>query len=223
MLSTRHGRFVNVIARIDRVAQTGTILYVNPVGVTLPPSPPLAGGAASRFYGFALSLQDVAGRELARLPAAVQVSGCGTEVPATALIQQDVPAEPGLAQFVLLLGERELDRFTAGPAAADLDQGMAPLRPAAIVPGAATKPHRLPLHVEPLPQRALGVSYTAQVRVEGTSDWNTIAVGADLPRIDLDRNQFADADTVAVRILRTNGLTDSILVEQDIALSDVER
>lgn len=219
MLTAKVGNFVNVIASIDRVKETGRILYVNPTSMTTMPDVAAAGGVpvATPFDAFELSVRDASGHELLRMQPTVQISKCEGELPETALVNQEVPLTAGMKTIVLLHNSAEVDRFEAGPttAAAGMAAGMAPLH---VGPPHPSKPHKLPLNVGGAAPPPPGVSYTVQVRPQGSSAWQTIAVGRPQPSIDLDLNQFPGVSTATVRVLRTNGFEDEVAAEQDVDL-----
>lgn len=223
MLAARTGKFVNVVASIDRVRGQGKILYVNPASVTITPDANAAGGmpVASPFAAFELSVLDAAGSELLRVRPTVQASRCEGEVPDTALVDQALPLAAGMKTVVLLHNNAEIDRYEAGapqPAvlgAAAAAGGMAPLNAGLPVPG---KPHKLPLSVAGAAPAQAGISYTVQVRPQGSSAWQTIAVGRKQASVNLDRNQFSGAGKATVRVLRTNGFEDEVIAEQDVDL-----
>jgi hypothetical protein len=218
MLTTKTGKFVHVVASVNRATKTGKIHYVNPASVTTTSDAPAAGAQVpTPFEAFALSVRDVAGHELLRMSPTVQISRCEGELPETALVNQELPLTPNMKTIVLLHDDVEVDRFEAGPpkVATGLAAGMAPLQ---VGPPNPAKPHRLPLQVDGNAAPHPGVSYTVQVRPQGASAWQTISVGRPQPNIDLDRNQFPGVSTATVRVLRTNGFEDEIVAEQDVAL-----
>lgn len=220
MLTAKSGSFVNVIASIDRTKAAGKFLYVNPSTVTTTPDVGVAGGMAAPtpFDAFELSLRDAADQELLKLRPTVQISGCEGEIPKTALVHEDVPLIPGLTSIALLHDGLEVDRFVAGPTRASTAAALAGMVPLRAGPTLAAKPHKLPLDLAVAAPPRPGVSYTVQVRPQGTESWYTIAVGRPQPGVDLDRNQFPGTAVATVRVLRTNGFEDEVVAQEDVRL-----
>jgi hypothetical protein len=65
-----------------------------------------------------------------------------------------------------------------------------------------------------------GVTYTVQVRPEGSEAWRTITVGRDTPETEIDRNQFPGSRHVDVRVLRTTGFDENVVAEQKFDLGN---
>lgn len=220
MLTAKAGSFVNVIASINHVKQVGKILYVNPTFMTTAPDAAAAGGAlaATPFDAFRLSVRDASDHELLVMRPTIQIARCEGELPESALVHQDVPLIAGMKAIVLLHDDVEVARFDAGPApmGAGAAAGMTSLTAG---PPHEAKPHRLPLNVGSTSPSQPGLSYTVQVRPQGSLAWQTIAVGHPQPNLDLDRNQFPGVSSATVRVLRTNGFEDEVVAEQDVDLA----
>jgi hypothetical protein len=109
---------------------------------------------------------------------------------------------------VLMYKGAERSRFTAG--------APAPLNPTA--PAAAgVQGSRRAMRAGPTPAEP-GVTYTVQVKPENSTQWSTIAVGRANPSFDLDRNQFPGAKRAVVRVLRSTGISQTIVSEQEMSL-----
>lgn len=218
MLKAEAGRFVNIIASVDRTAGSGRILYVNPVSVATSADTGAAGGPTqpTPFDVFELSIQDATGRELRRVQPNIQIAACDEGSPTTALVNQDLPWEPGMQRIVLMHKGVEVARFEGGRPLAGVAAGSAGMAPMVVSPSDVTKPHRLSLRTPVRIDAEEGVTYTIQVRPQGKMAWQTIAVGRPTPSLDVDRNQFPGVVNATVRVLRTTGFEDEVVVEQDI-------
>lgn len=222
MQTPRTGKFVHVVASVELDAGTGTILYVNPSSVSTSPEPtePVAAGL-TRSGGtteseFMLRVEDGEGRELGRFIPAIQLPSDAPEGARTGLLDEDIPYRPDMKRIVLMHGETPVSVYEAGapselpagstPPAEDLRMGTAP-------PG---HPEKRSMEISGLDRPEPGVSYTIQVRPEGSGAWQTIAVGRPTARFSVDRNQFPGADKASVRVVRTTGFEDAVVAERDI-------
>ncbi|TKB71212.1 MAG: hypothetical protein E8D46_17750 [Nitrospira sp.] len=221
MLKTETGKFVNLVASVDRKKGVGKILYVNPstvatmadvAGVEL-------GVAPSPFDAFEISIQDSGGRELRRFHPTIQVSNCeGDGPPETGMVNEDIPVLEGMKRVALLHKGVEVSHFEAGESRPALERaaGTAPLSLSAPL---AVKPNRRGLSTAAAVPAKEGVTYTVQVKPEGASAWQTIAVGRQTPNAEIDRNQFPGSKAAMVRVLRSTGFEDEIFSEQEIDLN----
>lgn len=221
MLKTETGKFVNLVALVDRKKGVGKILYVNPsaVATTADAAGAALGVPPSPFDAFEISIQDSGGRELRRFHPTIQVSNCeGDETPETGLVNEDMPVLQSMKRVALLHNGVEVSHFEAGESrpALELAAGMAPLSLGAPL---AAKPNRRGLSTGVAPQAESGVSYTIQVKPEGASAWETIAVGRHTPHAEIDRNQFPGSKSATVRVLRSTGFEDEVFSEQEIDLN----
>ena len=130
---------------------------------------------------------------------------------ASALVNEFVRYVPGMTTVVLLYDGMEKDRFESGfpnPPAAGMGLEF---------PGAALT-HRRTLKATTTMAPQTGVSYTVQVKLEGTKNWQTIAASIKTPDVQLDRNQFPGAKRARVRVLRSTGFDSEVFVEEDVRL-----
>lgn len=221
MLKAEAGKFVNIVASVNRIEGSGRILYVNPVSIaTTNDTTAGANGPPQSmpFDVFELSIRDSAGKELLRFQPTIQLAVCESgPPPETGLVNQDVRLLKGMHTIVLLHKGFEVARFDAGaPRPLAIGAGMIPMTAGA--PNAA-KPNRFSLETATVIGPEIGVSYTVQVRPSGKSSWQTIAVGRATPEVELHRNQFPGATTAAVRILRSTGFEDEVLAEEELNLN----
>lgn len=74
--------------------------------------------------------------------------------------------------------------------------------------------HRIPIEAEEASAIEENVTYLLQVKPEGDNRWHTMATGMDRPdAAEVDINQFPGAKVLEVRIMRTNGLTTTTVLE----------
>jgi hypothetical protein len=221
MLKTESGKFVNLVASIDSEKGEGRILYVNPstvatradaLGTTL-------GAAPSPFAAFEISIRDSNGQELRRFRPTIQMSACEDGgPPKTGLINEDIPMLAGMKRIVLLHKGAEVSHFEAGEPRAGLEiaVGMSPLSIDAPLPA---KSNRRTMRASVVAAPEAGVTYTVQVKPEGVSAWQTIAVGRKTPQAEIDRDQFPGSKAATVRVLRSTGFEDELISEQTIDLN----
>jgi hypothetical protein len=221
MSAVQTGKFVHVVASVDLAGGAGKLLYVNPSTVSAKPEaePSGAPGPESQPAGdFELLIEDAEGRALKSIRPTILLPSDTEGAPTTGLIDEDIPYIEGMKRLVLLHGGSRVSVHEAGApaplaaAGSALDMGVAP-------PGQSEK--RMMTLENARPEQ--GISYTVQVRPEGTASWQTIAVGRNTPDFRIDRNQFAGADRASVRVLRTTGFEDQIVAEQEIDLSFDEK
>ena len=217
--------FVKVLAAVDLRKKSGEIMYVQPSGgadAAEKPHAAAAGLAGPRSANIDIVAFDFAGKEISRVPADLQVSSCKPgDKPATAIVNQDVPMAAGMRRLALEWDGRSIATFTAGAtvAAEETVAHRGPRRVMSLGPSKPGKPHQQPLEVSSGAEPAAGVTYTVQVDADDSGRWNTIAVGAPTPKIDIDRHQFQGAKKLRVRVLRSTGFADAVVAEEDLDLT----
>jgi hypothetical protein len=115
--------------------------------------------------------------------------------------QEYVPTVASLARIQLLYdGEKmhEVDRA-----------GHARPGPDTFVFGMPDPTKTNKLSLEATAPVADGATFTIQARPEGTTRWFTLAVGKKDPKAEVDLNQFPGASSVDVRVLRSDGFSES--------------
>ncbi|MFJ2689441.1 hypothetical protein [Pseudomonas sp. NPDC087336] len=243
-MSVKH---INIVATVDLKKGLGEILYVNPVRAEagadpselfagaspqgMAPSGVVAGALAVHVGAahFIIRIEDKNGAVLTQIIPHIKTSKCNLrrssdiepesvgavakKQTTTGMINEFVPFVEGMKAVVLMHDGKEVSRFQDGTAA-KLGAGMG-LAFREAVDGAA---HRLSVSAvaETLPEQ--GVTFTVQVKPEGTQAWQTITVGRERPDIQLDRNQFPSARKARVRILRSTGFDDEIFAEEEVKL-----
>jgi hypothetical protein len=130
----------------------------------------------------------------------------------------------------LWINGQEVSKYEAGappaagaPAAAVGAGGMAPGgadASLALEAAGADRPHRRQLRMGAGSQPRRGVTYTVQVKPEGSDAWHTISVGRDTPETEIDRNQFPGSRKVDVRVLQTTGFDERVMAEKKFDLEE---
>lgn len=209
MSAIQTGTFVHVVATVNTKASEGQIRYVNPSTSTIRTD-------AAPDDAVELLVEDAHGVALHREAVIVRRSSCeGGARGDVGLVQADLPYQAGMKSLALLVNGKEVSRYDAGGPAAPPTPVSLGLEAMA---GAA--PHRLRLTLDQAAglQPSAGVTYTVQVKPDTGGSWNTIAVGRPTPTVDIDRNQFAGARKAEVRVLRTTGFDEEVIVQETLDL-----
>ena len=209
-------KFVHVVAMVDLAAGTGQIRYVNPATT----------GVVSDDPGhpdIEMSVESEAGNKQKTWHPVVRFASCEAgEFPSIGLIQEDVAYEPWMKTLRLRVKGVEVSKYEAGVpgaaaglAARTASAGGAALR---LEAASAERPNRRLLGMLEEPRE--GVTYTVQVRPEGSQAWQTIAVGRTTSQTEIDRNQFPGSRRLDVRVIQTTGFDESVIAEQKF---DIEK
>jgi len=153
------------------------------------------------------------GLELSRSIAQVFIDS-DSDNPTNGLVDQTIEQVSGMAVLVLETDGTEIARFEAGnrPEPASMSVALGPPMPEST--------SLRPMKLEGMPPLEPGATYTIEVRPEGDSRWHTIAIGVRKIDLALDRNQFPDAASAEVRIRRTNGFDEEIIVQDTLRLTE---
>lgn len=209
MSSIQAGNFVHVVATVNTKSGEGQIRYVNPSNSTIRTD-------AEPEAAVEIVVEDAQGAALHREAVVVRRSSCeGGARGDVGLVQADLPFQAGMKSLALLVNGKEVSRYDAGepPAApAPVTQGLEALA------GAAPHHRKLTLDQAAGLQAAAGVTYSVQVKPDTGGPWSTIAVGRPTPSVDIDRNQFAGARRAEVRVLRTTGFEEEVIVQEMVDL-----
>ena len=73
-------------------------------------------------------------------------------------------------------------------------------------------PHRMLIESAALPTP--GVTYSVQAKPDSSATWMTLAVGLDAPTSEVNINQFPGAKSIDVRVLRTDGFTETEVLRE---------
>jgi hypothetical protein len=213
-------RFVNIIASIDLRGGGGQILYVNPSAGHEVPLGEEAMGASPRSpqeARYEIVAQDKGGTELARQPAQLQVSSCAPgEQPPSAMVAQDIPLLQGMSRLLLQRDGQTIAEYEAGQSLKAQGAAAPGTRALGVGPPVPGAPHRRPLELDDGIEPESGVSYTVQVRPDGSGPWQTIALGQAQPKANIDARQFPGARKAQVRVLRTTGFEDEVIAEKEV-------
>jgi hypothetical protein len=187
------GTFAHVVGTFDLTQKTGTIDYVTPVRTAVDSSD-------VQDEGIHLIGQNEAGKQLFDQVVNPQRNSCAPNAQA-GTFEEFVPVTPDLRSIILRIG---------GSIAAEFSRGN-PAAPGAIAFGASSPdaPHKLALDNPAGPAPAPGVTYTVQAKADQDRNWQTLAVGLPTPTMELDVNQFPGAKSVNVRVLRTDGFSET--------------
>ncbi|MFL6333271.1 MAG: hypothetical protein ACJ754_08025 [Pyrinomonadaceae bacterium] len=180
------GDFISVVAEVNLTERTGQILYVNPVSHALTPE---SSGAA----GFELRVLDAAGQTLGAYPAHVKLNSCNDpSEERTGIVDAVIPAHEGARRLELLFEGQVLDTFNAG---------------GGVSPEGSTRRGGVAESAEAAPSN---VTYNVQVSTDDGQTWQTLSVGRTSPDVTIDRTQFAPGSRVNVRVVATDGFTNTV-------------
>jgi hypothetical protein len=193
-----YGDWAQVIGTYDLAARHGAILSMQPSKVAFAS---IEGGEDRvRLKGL-----DENGQELFDLAVNPMTPSCGTPGESR-MFEEFVPVQEQLKLVRLYIDGVETAAYAPGrpQPAVKVSLGQ-PL---------ADKLHRIPIETDaPAPVEA-NVSYLLQVRPGGDSRWHTMATGMDRPdAVEVDVNQFPGAKSLEIRVLRTNGLETTTILE----------
>ena len=184
---------INVVARVNLTRREGNIRHVHPVtggGVTgvVPASP------------VALRLKTETGDVLDEYRVAVKLDSDREEHDdETGLVDAVIPASPRARQIELMIGSQTADTFRAG-------SPVQPIRDLRKHEGPAV----MGLSWEGDVAASEGRSYAVQVSTDEGQSWFTVAVGLKTPQFTFDPTQFPEARRIHVRILTTDGFTQTV-------------
>jgi len=203
------GSFVHVVATINKTSGDGKIMYVNPSVSTI-------ASDAITDKDVELAAYDSNGKEVYREPVVVRRSSDEPDRSNdVGLIQADLPRMPEMESVRLLLKGKEISRYVGGPKLPEPAGGTLGL-----ALGGNSAANRRPLKINELAglQPVAGLTYSVQVKPDNKQTWDTIAVSRPTPDVDIDRNQFAGAGRVTIRVLRTTGFDEAVIAEDTIDL-----
>lgn len=205
---SQEGPFIQVVGTLDLDKEIGEILYVNPASSAILPD---EDGREPRAVLEVLSRD---GMVLEQVHPALQVSSCqGDEADSVALIQEYLPAREEASMIRLRMDDKVLATWEAGVVSApgDLQLSAESMETASGHAGPKLKLSG------PAPETS-GITYSTQARLKHAKVWSTLAVGRASAEVVLDSNQFPGQAEVEVRVLRTDGFTDSEVSRKMIQL-----
>jgi hypothetical protein len=134
------------------------------------------------------------------------------------LIDRRIPQTEGMARLKLLYNGNVVATYEAG-GGAPTGQAPQPISPQEAAGAFPADPGKHVLNFPDYSEPEPGVSYTVQVRPVGDPVWQTIAVGHETPNIVIESDQFPNAESATVRVIRSTGFDDTVVAEGDVDLS----
>lgn len=195
------GDFISVVAEVSLTNRTGKILYVNPVSLALTP-------AAAGVPGFELRVLDAAGQELGVHEAHVKLNTCNDPTDErTGIVDAVIPAHAGARTVELRYEGQVLDTFSGGGGAPEVSNLRSDAATDSALSFAWDGPAEFGETGEDAPSN---VTYNVQVSTDDGQTWQTVAVGRTSPDVQIDRTQFAPGSRVTVRVIATDGFTNTV-------------
>jgi hypothetical protein len=189
------GKFAHIVGTFDLRQSTGTIDYVTPVEIATVPSD---GGASSlRLVG-----EGVSGVVFDR-PVHPQRNSCAPNAE-SGTFEEFVPVTPALTVVKLMVGATVAAEYRRGP--------QTPSPPVTLAGASPDKPYKL--LIKAAAQPTSGVTYSVQARTDSSTSWMTLAVGLDVANSEVNVNQFPGAKQIEVRVLRTDGFSETEVLRQ---------
>jgi hypothetical protein len=189
---------VSVVATVNLTTGQGKIRYVNP----LPDGRPSGIEQKSPVVVRALGGQ---GENLHEYPVQVNLySELSQEADREGLVNAVIPTSPEARVLELVVAERVADRMNVGgapPMVRGVQRVSAPDKELTIA---------LALDKE-LPD---GHTFSVQITTDHGRTWQTVGVGLKEPVFTIDRSQFPAGVELQVRVLATNGLSNSIVTTE---------
>jgi hypothetical protein len=203
------GDFISVVATVNLTKRTGEILYVNPV------SSALAASTVADTNVVEIRVLDADGQTLQAYPAPVKLNACAdTGQDEAGIVDAIIPVHPGVRQLELVLDGQVLDTFRAGGAAPEVsnlhrdDVTESVFSFAWDTAAAEAEPTKL--------------TYNVQVSTDDGQSWQTVAVGRTTPDVTIDRTQFEPGTRVTVRVVATDGFTNTVADTETFSVDEPE-
>jgi hypothetical protein len=187
------GSFAHVVGTFNLEQGTGTIDYVTPVQIA-------AESADLADEGLRLVGEDEANHRLFEKVVNPQRNSCAPTMQ-RGTYEEFVPAPSKLRRIKLLIQGAVAAEFVRGSAT-----GGGTVAFGAPIPDA---PHRFALAASSGLAPAPGVTYIVQAKPADAPVWHTIGVGLKTPSTEVDVNQFPGAKRIAVRVLRSDGFSET--------------
>ena len=193
---------VHVVARVNLTRQEGQIKYVHPIKAQQSEVGTITGRVILR-------LKNENGELLKDYIVPVKFDS-ETDTPGemTGLVDCIMPAHPDAAQVELVIDEKTVDTFQRGRAVREIRNVQKLVEPGAL---GVVWEH----DIEP---DDTGMTYVVQASTDEGKTWFTLAVGLRKPEFKFDPKQFPDAKKVYIRIMATNGFTETIASAEEFDL-----
>jgi hypothetical protein len=191
------GDFISVVATVNLTDRTGEILYVNPVSRALAPA------AAADVNDVEIRVLDATGQTLQVYPAPVKLNACADAgQDEVGIVDAVIPAHPGARQLELVLDGQVLDTYRAGEAPPEVSN----LRRDDVTESAFSFAWDAPVEESV----TSNLTYNVQVSTDDGQTWQTVSVGRTRPDATIDRSQFEPGTRVTVRVVATDGFTNTV-------------
>lgn len=192
------GSFAHVSGTFDLDNKKGTIDYVTPVKVAV---------QSEDFVdeGIKLIGLDETDNQVFDKKVNPQRNSCAPHAP-NGTFDEYVSVSPQLRRIKLMIKGVEAALFTRGTSVSSGLVAMGGPDP--------SSPNRFSLDSVHTLLPSPGVTYTVQAKGDHEPNWQTIAVGLPVPKTDIDVNQFPGAKSVSVRVLQSDGFSESQVFEE---------
>lgn len=202
--TTGGARLIHVVARVNLTRQQGQIKYVHPVRAQQSEAAGITGQVRLRFIN---ANGDLLNEYL--VPVKLD-SDSDTPGEMTGLVDCILTAGPEATTVELVISEKAVDKFQGGEAVNEIKSVKK-----------LTEPHALGLAWEhDLEADTRGTTYTVQASTDEGRNWFTVAVGLMTPEFRFDPKQFPGAKKVYIRILATNGFTETVAKAEEFDLPE---
>jgi hypothetical protein len=194
---TRHN-LIHVAATVNLTARQGKIKYVHPLtqGEATP---------ASQDSPVVLQTETADGLVRGEFHVGVKIfSDMSLEDGSQGLVDASLSVESDVRTIKLLVNGKVVDVFKAS----HTPPGIANLR--------LMSPYGLDLGWDKPSGTADNQTYTVQVSTDQGKTWQTFAIGLREPGIKIDQKQFAESQRVLVRVIATDGFTQSIVTSRTL-------
>jgi hypothetical protein len=192
------GSFAHVAGTFNLSDRSGTIDYVTPVKTATE-------SADLENEGIHLIGEDQRQRQLFDRIVNPQRNSCAPHAE-KGTFEEFVPVSPELHKIRLTIHGGTAAEFVRGQKTA-----LAPMSLGAPDPNA---PHKMPLVVPPGTGARPGITYSVQAKADN-APWQTLAVGLAMPTAHVDVNQFPGAKKVEIRVLQSDGFSETEVFRDD--------
>jgi hypothetical protein len=191
-LATREN-FIHVVARVNLTKHEGQIRYVQPVSNQHAEATGIAGPVIIRF-------RTAKGKLVNEYRVPLKLDSDSDKYGEEAgLVDIVLSASPDARQVELIIGDKTVDTF----------RGEGSVRRIKSVRKLA-EPSALGLSWEHEAAAEEGTSYAIQASTDEGATWFTVAVGLKTPEFKFDAKQFPGVKSVHIRVLTTNGFSQTV-------------
>jgi len=195
---------VNVVATINLTQQTGNIAFVTPVAA------PQTTGRQSSSSNTVIRILDANDATLVEYSVKVSLESCvDANADQTGIVNETIQIPDNGEKLQLVRDGKVLDTFES-------QSPITPVRNIRLLQGAAPPLEALTWDSDEAADPK--VTYIVQVSSDDGTTWQTISLGQATPRIEFDKSQYQDTDTLKVRVRETNGFQVSNETIETISL-----